>query len=279
MFVRYKINPFTLFSGSTASTINIPITLNYQLVDNAELIDEKFVPNEVQAAINPILDYEKVRYRPTNDNLLLDTVTYNLFFLNNGYLANPTMYSNIGFSNDDLKYETNYFTESYLELSFYDTDNVLTQNLISQIQIYSMLTADDHYQTGFKTGNTYVIAGQPKPANQVPVRFIVSNPLTQKRAFYEGYSIYSYKDEVKISAPKYLYMNARYVNAKTGNVINLMTQPFPYTIDKLVGFLHTRYQLYRDSTGFYYKIDDTYSNNISFSNSGATVNLFQIQAL
>lgn len=278
MFVRYKINPFTLLSGSTASTINIPITLNYELVDNAELISTKFVPNEVQKSINPILDYEKVRFIPKND-LVLDTITYNLFFLKNGSLANPTMYSDIGFSNDDLKYETNYFTESYLLLNFYDSDNPLTQNLVNQVEIYSMLTPEDHYQNGFKTGNTYVIAGQTKPSNQVPVRFLLSNPLTQKKAFYEGYSLYYYKDELTDLIPKYLYMNATYYNTKTGISTNLITQPFAYTIDKLINFLYTRYILSRNTTGYYYTIDTAYSNNVNFNGSGGTVNLYQIQTL
>lgn len=284
MSVKFKINPFTLRSGTTATTINIPITINYQLADNAELIEKDFVNVEVKNSINPILDYEKVRYIPVDKNgIPILNVVYNLFFVTNDAILNPTMYSNIGMTDDDLKYETNAFTESYVQLNFYDSDNAMTQNLITQMEIYSMLTKDDHYQTGSKNNGIYIIAGQPKPANQVPVHFVLSNPTLVPKAFYEGYHIYDYKDDVAIGIPKYLYMQATYYSTKTGKIINLMTEPIPYTIDKLVNKLYTKYKLYRDTTSFYYAVDDTYSKNVTYTqnqdNNSVSINLYQIQAL
>ena len=48
MFVKYQINSSIFASGTTASTINIPITMDYQIVDNGELIERVFVNTEVQ---------------------------------------------------------------------------------------------------------------------------------------------------------------------------------------------------------------------------------------
>lgn len=282
MFAKYTINANTFLSGTTASTINIPVNINYQQVDPSELVETEFVAVEVSNAINPILDYEKARYIPTNTSgTLVTNVTYNLFFLTNGVYSNPTHYSDIGFTNDDLKFENNFFTESYVQLNFYDSDNPLTQNLITQIQIFSMLTQDDLYAQNSFLNGAYIIAGQAKPANAVPVRFVLSNPLLVKKAFYEGYHLYDYKDDVSIGTPKYLYMRATYFNSKTGSVKNLMTKPIPTTIDNLVGNLHVKYKLYRDLNSFYYLVDDAYSTNVNYTqnNTLLSVNLFEIQTL
>jgi len=282
MFAKFKINMSTL-TATTATTVNIPINLQYQIVDNGELVERVFVETETQKSVNPILDYDKVRFTPVSESSIIVNVNYNLYFLNDNTLSIPTYYSTIGFDDSDINGRKNTFTESYLNLGFYDTDNAMTQTLMSEIDIFSMLTKDDLYPRGIPKPK---MAGQPKPASQIPVRFNLSNPLFIKDGFYEGYYIYNYKDEYTIGIPKYLYMRATYFNAKTGKIINLMTEPFPFKIDDLVNKLHTRYKLFRDQTGFFYQIDDTYSNNVSYSvnaglpnNSDVLVKLYQIQAL
>ena len=65
MFVnRYQINVNTYSSGATDSYFNIPITMEYQIVDQTELVKRVFVDVETEKAINPIVDYEKVRFMP-----------------------------------------------------------------------------------------------------------------------------------------------------------------------------------------------------------------------
>jgi hypothetical protein len=270
MFVNYKINAHTLSGATTATTINIPINIDYQIVDNSELIETKFVDIEVQKAVNPILDYYKVRY--------------NVSFLDGNFIQNPTYYSTIGFNDQDIKFERSNFKESFLSLQFFDTDNALTQTLMSEIDIYSNLSQDSYYSSG--TPRTVGIAGQVKPASQIPVRFTLSNPVLVKRGFYEGYHIYSYKDDIAIGAPKYLYMKATYFNAKSGKSTNLCSIGSPLTIDSLVNKLYTKYVLIRTSTGFYYQLDNTYSSNIVYTtnatnqnNKDVTINLYQIQVV
>ena len=277
MLIKYKINSSIFANGATASTINVPITLDYQNVDNSELVERVFVDTEVIKSINPILDYEKVRFIPIHsyDTTHLTTIIYALSFLNNGIIKSPTNYSDIGFSNDDLKFERVSFKESYLYLRFYDSDNALTQNLVNEIEIYSMLTQDDRQPKGVPDP---IIAGQAKPSNEIPVRFLLSNPLTTK-GVYEGYHIYNYKDEFIFNTPKYLYMRASYFNGNNGKITNLMVEPTAYKIDTLINKLYTRYKLYRDKTGFYYEIDDKYSTNVTYNVDKVIVNLYQIQAL
>ena len=283
MYAKYQISTNAL-SGASATTINIPVNIEYQIVDNAELIENLFVNAEERNAVNPILDYDKVRFIPVyNTNIAVDTIAYNLNFLNqNGSIMQPTYYSNIGFDDSDIKFRKNYFTNSYLELSFYDSDNPMTQNLVATVEIYNHLSSSDYYQT---TTSNY-IAGQPKPSNTIPVNLVVLNPLTNRSGYFEGYHLYSYKDEFVINQPPIsLYMKAAYINAKTGKVINLMTENIRYTIDQLIYKQYTKYDLFRTTTGFYYNVDTTYSNNVSYTNSpnpnlrNLTINLYQIQAI
>lgn len=275
MYANFRINPTMFASGATGSTINIPVVIDFQTIDNGELIETDFVNYEVNQSINPILDYEKVRFIPVYNNgtpKQVDNITYNLSFLVNGILKNPTYYSDLGLDDSDVKYERNYFTEGYLYLGFYDSDNALTQNLVNEIEIYNVLTDNDF------VGGVHVGVNQPNPASQIPVKFVVSNPLTVNGT-YEGYHLYNYKDEMVFGAPKYLYMKANYFNAKNGKTINLMNNPNIYGIDTLVNKLYTRYKLYRDVTSFYYEIDTTYSSNVTYNSTNITVNLYQIQVL
>ena len=58
MFVdRRKILLENIGSGTT---IDITLKSNFFPVDNAELIEYKFVKDEIENSINPIVDYKKV---------------------------------------------------------------------------------------------------------------------------------------------------------------------------------------------------------------------------
>jgi hypothetical protein len=63
-----QINLSTVPSGTTATTINVPINMDFTCVGQSEEIEEKFVAVETEKAINPIIDYEKVRVTPTDLN-------------------------------------------------------------------------------------------------------------------------------------------------------------------------------------------------------------------
>lgn len=281
MFVnKYQINLNSISSASTATTINIPLNMDFQLVDQCELIDRVFVQTEIEKSINPIFDYEKVRFIPVlttgNTTQHVDILEYNVTFLAGSPAAmTGTTYADIGFTNDDIKFQKNSFKESFLTLLFYDSDNALEQRLISFITLHPKLSTIDLEPLNSING----IPGQPKPANQISVRFTLANPITQPMSFSEGYHLYDYKDTVDVNSYKSLYMRAVFNNAKTGKSFNMMVEGVPYTIDQLVNKLYTRYILVRDKTGFYYQIDPVYSNNVIYTSDDVTVNLFQIQAL
>lgn len=123
--------------------------------------------------------------------------------------------------------------------------------------------------------------GLPLNANNFPVRFILTNPITNPKGFSEGFYLYHFKSEVVKDAtmPKYLYMRAEFNNAATGETTRFITTTDVLPINLLMSNLHVRYLLTRTSSGYYYKIDNTYNNatNITESGSAVTLNLYEIR--
>ena len=282
MFVnQYQINLSTLSSATTATTINIPINLEYQIVDQSEIIERVFVDIEVEKTINPIVDYEKTRFKPINsNNKVVNKITYELD------LSGKTTYGSIGFTDDDIKFETERFKQTFLNLSFYDSDIPLTQNLLSFITLNPSLAKSDLSQS--TTSN--LVLGQTKPASEIKLTFICENPIINLRGKSNGYYLYDFKDELIMNgAPKSLYMKATFKNAKTGKVTNLMVNDKALPIEDLIKKLYTRYILTKTDKGFFYKIDTTYNtpnttpptpNNVTevLNTDNITVKLYQILA-
>lgn len=277
---KFTINLSTIPDGATATTINFPITTDFQMVDQSELINRVFVDTEVENSINPILDYDKVRFLPINNSGdIVSSIIYDVKLLSNGSYVNN--YGNIGFTDDDIKYRKNNFKQTFLNLSFYDSDNPLTQNLMGFTTIFSELRTTDLHQS---SSSGYL--GQPKPATEIPVNFVLENPLKNPKGFCEGFHIYDFRDSLKIGESKYLYMRGSFKNAKTGKSVNLMVKNTAQPIDALLKELYTRLILTRTNTGYYYEIDNTYhgdgtigSNNVSYNNNSIIVSLYEINAL
>lgn len=279
---KIKLNINTVYSGSSDSNLIIPIDTTFQPVDQSEIVDRVFVDVETEKAINPIIDYEKTRYMPIDSSgLPIEKIIYVLDF------SGQTTFGNIGYSNEDIQFGKSNFRNSYLNLNFYDSDNPLIQNLVGNITVFTQIKSSDLYQVGSNS----ISIGQTLPADQIPIMFVLENPMVNKRGFGEGFHLYGYKDELNINETKYLYMRASFNNAKLGSSTNMMVKSSPQSIDMLIHELYTRYILTRVNDGFYYKIDDTYqgnsgvtgTNNVSYTtNSGyntVTITLNQIIAI
>ena len=276
MSAKYKIRLSEL-SGITDTYLNIPVNLIPQITDQSELVDREFVDIEVEKSINPIQDYEKARFTPiyfpnSNNTSVyepIDKIVYNVRVLNStGFPSSATMYSEVNISDDDIKFGKSRFENTHLNLSFYDSDRATDQRLISFINLFPRIST-----------NELAPSGLPKPANQIPVTFMLTDPILNPEGFAEGFYIYNYKDEVSSTLPKELYMRARFNNASNGKTLNMMTEGIPYYINDLVHKLYTKYVLYRNGTGYFYAIDESYSNNVTRVGNDLTINCYEIQAL
>ena len=279
MVVKLNINKF---NGGDFLNLKLPLNIDYQLVDQSDIIETKFVKKEIEDEINDIIDYEKIRLIPlieTNQtSIISNNVTYKINFLDDNIYLPTSFYSNIGFNNFDIKFRKKSFTNTFLRLSFYDTDIQTSQRLISFYTIYPDLRR--LYESN--TNGTI-------PANQLPTSFTVGNSLIDKREKGEGYFLYHFKDEVLENLPKELYMRAEFNNAKTGKRTRLMsTNTTNNTIDTLIkttsgtnimNNIHTKYILKRTIDGYFYEIDQNYSSNVSVFNGNYIINLYEISAI
>ena len=260
--------------------IKIPVSLAFNTVGQSDIVNREFISVKTEKAINPIIDYEKVRFTPklTNGNLVED-IKFNLNFLIDGSYTSPTYYADIGFVDEDIQFRKNRFLNSFLKLSFYDSDIPTNQNLVSIITIYSKVTKDDIIEFTNNLGETQVGSGLPKNANEFIVRYRLNNPITNPEGFAEGFYLYHYKSDVQMNAPHTLYMRAEFNNAATGKTTKFITTNELLDIKSVIKKLHVKYLLRRDNTGYYYTIDSTYNNasNIVESSTGVNLNLYEIR--
>ena len=283
---KYTLNLQNFNTGTTEQYISgITLSTQFQIVDNDELINRLFVKTEAQNAVNKILDYDRVRYMPiTPSNDLVSTITYDLTLFDSGstYVTN---YGGIGFQYDDVKFRKNSFSKTFLRLTIFDSADAMTQNLVGFITLFSKLRTID-----LEPSSAGIIAGVPKPINDIPINYTLENPIVNRRGFAEGFHLYYYRDVLNIGDSKYLYMKASFNNAKTGKATNLMVKNTPQPIENLVNELYIRIIISRTTTGYYYTFDDTYQgnqsllppntpNNITFVGTNVNVRLYEVDAL
>jgi hypothetical protein len=283
---KITINLKTL-NSETGTTINIPIGNNFQLVDQEDIIESKFIQSEINKSINTTLDYDKIRFKPiTSNNQLIENITYNVHFLNANNQFNQYSYYGdveIGFNDSDIKFRKKGFTGTFLRLNFYDSDIPTNQRLLSFITLFTKINQSDI------SDGSVIPWGDITPVNNLKIQFNLGNNLVDRSLNGEGFFIYYYKDEVTQNLPKELYMRAEFNNAKTGKITNLMsTSSTNKRIDQLItttqgntptNNIFTKYILKNINDQYYYELDTTYSTNIQLVNNDYTVDLYQITAI
>jgi len=222
MFVdRRKILLGSLNSGTT---IDIPLKTNFFPVDNAELIKDKFVKDEVNNSINPIIDNKKVIFKPAdNDWNIISRFKINLNFYTPESISNgvpqhrgtgsePGVYEDIGFIFDDIFCRTNRIINSFIRFSFYDKPFSGQNQLLSFVDIYTQFGLDQQNEFGFI-----------KPISECPISFTLGDPLLQPQEIHEGYNFYWYTDLVDNSPNKEyeLYGVIQFNNAANSRVYEL----------------------------------------------------------
>jgi hypothetical protein len=226
----------------TGTTIDIPLKTNFFPVDNAELIEDKFVKDEIEKSINPIVDYKKVIFKPEDNNgNLIDKFKINLNFYtpasinlgspqHRGSGAESGVYEDINFTFDDVFCRTNRFINSFIRFSLYDTPNSGQNELLTFSDIYTQVGTEQENQFGFTL-----------PIEECPITFILGDPVTQPEEVHEGFHIYWFKDLVD-NAPNQeyeVYGVLQFNNASNGRVYELAPSkdfdPNNITISNLEG--------------------------------------------
>lgn len=219
-----KTKKYTIsLNGLTGDTfsINIPMSTSTDFAGRREIIEDEFVTKEISKAINGVEDYEQKRFTP-----MANEITYILKDKNGQNIK----FVDLGFNTEDIKFNRNRFAKSFLELVFFDDDDVTKQNRLFSITLFPSLTLDD-----IKDDNII---------NNLDAKLVVTSPYTDQLGQSEGYYLYDFKDKYKNNTnPVKIYMEATFNNAKTGKPLNLMTKASVSNISEVVKNIFTTYQL------------------------------------
>ena len=277
MFVdKRKILLDNIGSGTT---IDITLGSNFFPVDNSELIENKFVKDEIEKVINPIVDYKKIIFKPSdNEGDIIDKFRINLNFYTPDSIASgapvhrgtgsvPGVYSDINFVFDDVFCRTSRFTNSFMRLSFFDNPYSGRNQLLSFADVYT--------QVGILQENEY---GFPLPIDESLISFILGDPVLQPDEVHEGFHMYWFQDLVD-NAPSQeyeMYMTLQFNNASNGRIYELAASrdinPNNITINSLDGpdgIFYLKVVLKNDNGVYKYRFDP----NIKQSQSPRGVNL------
>jgi hypothetical protein len=183
-----------------------------------------------------------------------------------------TMFETVYLVDSDYKYNNQSY-KLYVKwmYNFYENSNEYVNGVYF---IKNSVDKDNDLEVTPETQTGYVL-GTPKDVGDIPLRFIVENPIKIPRGFSEGYYIY----HQRVDLPNSIYMRANYNNAKTGTSTDLVTIDHPEPVEILINKLHTKYNLKIDGDTYYYELDTTYSDNIIVDGDRIIINLYEIQVL
>lgn len=259
------VNKFKISKNSIGSTFTLPFNISdtFGLVNQTDVINTEFVNGEVIKAINPIVDHEKVRFFPGNGvGYNFPKIEYNLNFYNSDALDfSDNTWGSLNFSYEELYYGYNKFKKSFLRLTFYDTDNPLSQTPLFMITMFPE-----------RLINTDI------DLNSL-IRFTREDPLTNPRGFSEGFFIYFYKELVEQNYD--LYMKADFMNAKDGKITPLMCYDGVSNIDNYLESVYLKYTLTKVGSYYIYSLDDT-NDMVDFeygTENKIVVNLFETKVV
>ncbi len=222
----------------------------------------------MENAINPIIDYEKVKFKPTFNNENINSLTYYLYL--NGTVS-PSTLDQLGYGYNDVQYNLNSFKTSFLRLYFYDSNITTDQNLIFILDLFPEIYEEDKIDLG------NFDLGKVKPLNQISSKLQSYNGNKFLDRSSDGYNIFYFKNIVTLQNSLELFMRAEFFNAKTGIITNLMTIGTSVDITNLTDNLFTKYTLERNELGNIYRLD-TSQQNVSYnvSNKNYEINLYRI---
>jgi hypothetical protein len=250
---KIKINLRNL--GEQENFIKIPIEQKFQPIDTSEIAENQFVEDEIEKAINPIQDFEKMRFKPFSG---ITEIVVQLMEAGSTEMT----YDAFGYSNEDLKFQRNRFINSFLKLNFYDSPFVTNQRLAFQLIIFNQLNNDQ------RDGS-----GNLLDVSVSPITYRLVDPITVRRGVSEGYYLYWLKEPYE-AYPNNFYMYATYNNARDGNVTQLIPYDAPIAINEFNDVNYTKYILSSVGNMQEYRADNT-NRTITYNGNQMIIKLYK----
>ena len=238
--------------------ISLPISSNNMSELNDENIATTYFDEKKKELIPEIADYEKKCFTPfySGEKALeyVSKIKFNLYFRDRSdseeWATNDAMGWNqyklddsgnfkvvsdrtkgdllgyLGFTDDDVYYRKNKLSKSFLRLSFYDSNNPLTQMLlyystifIDSNELYSKYVRNINKK---KTGSEISLVNDTKLGDDnLTVSFSVSDRYDRTKSS-EGFYLYLFPDGIKDGSTRTIYMKAEFNHAGYGKTVPLI---------------------------------------------------------
>lgn len=184
------------------SNINIPLSTQFDVADKDEAIRDFYIEDQLKNYLPPEEDYEVSKYYPA----LADEVFIRVFKAENEQMT----FADLGFTDDDLKFFYNRLQFSYLNLTFYTSNDKFKQEPVFVIDLFVQRI------NLFDTVNQSI-----KKADEAELIFNIKNPKLFNNET-EGYFVYLKNNEFQ--TPFSLFCNFRFNNALNGTSYVLYPQ-------------------------------------------------------
>jgi hypothetical protein len=184
------------------SNINIPLSTQFDVADKDEAIRDFYIEDQLKNYLPPEEDYEVSKYYPA----LADEVFIRVFKAENEQMS----FADLGFTDDDLKFFYNRLQFSYLNLTFYTSNDKFKQEPVFVIDLFVQRI------NLFDTVNQSI-----KKADEAELIFNIKNPKLFNNET-EGYFVYLKNNEFQ--TPFSLFCNFRFNNALNGTSYVLYPQ-------------------------------------------------------
>lgn len=203
--------------NSEGGYLNIPLNVSFSPETKKEGNVEDMLGLKNEDIINPIVDYEKIKLIPVNfcENKYnnIQALKFNLhFFIDNNWTTGTTRFDSIGFNESDIKNRVSKLKKSFIRISFYDSNDLKSQNLL----YYSII-----YVNSDKLYTKYI---EDNSMENIVAEFQINNPITNNEvSSFEGFHVYLFKEELDKIEEKTIYMKVEFSNSSNGRTI-LFTQ-------------------------------------------------------
>lgn len=233
------------------SDINVPLSTQFDVADKDEAIREFYVNDQLKNYIPPEQDYEVSKYYPA----LADQISIKLFWKEN----EPMTFADFGFTDDDLKFFYNRLQFSYLNLTFYTSNDKLKQEPVFVTDLFVQRV--NLFDTSQPTPTI-------KAADEANIFFNIKNPKIYFNET-EGYFVYLKNNEFQ--TPFTLFCNFRFNNALNGSSYVLYPQKnlFANTVIEADGYMTVNFS----GNSF---LVDTSNRTIQYTPNALNIDLYAL---
>lgn len=226
-------------------------------------------------------------------------------YTDENFVNSSNLIGYLGFTDDDIYNQKNRVKQSFIRLSFYDSDNPLTQNLLYYSTIFfdsgdlfgkyvkrkAWLEEEDEEYDHLITPVVWSQTADTDACSAVTSQLMVNDEYDMTRSG-EGFNLYLFRQDAPIeNDPQDIYMKIEFNHAGIGRTVPLIywpkegNSPKKLTIENYLKNLYIKVRIALTEKGYVYTFPDTISaddtehggrkNGIVWENERLVLNLFE----